>query len=72
MLSYFHYETSLIILDHDGCPFGSVLELIVLVTVLQQLGDALILVLLATEVGLSLAANLVVVEAAVLSGVIGL
>jgi len=72
MFSYFYYDISLIILDDDGGPSGSVFELIVLVAVLQQLGDALILVLLAIEVVLSLVANLVVVAAALSAGVIGL
>jgi len=49
-----------------------VFELKVLVAVLQQLGDVLILVLLAIEVGLRVVSNLVEVAAVVLSGVIGL
>lgn len=72
MYSYFHYDRSFIILDDDGGPSSSVFELKVLVAVLQQFGDALILVLLSIEVGLRVVSNLVGVAAVVLSGVIGL
>lgn len=61
------YDISLLILYDDGGSSSSVFVLKVLVAVVQQLGDALLLVLLAIELGFIP----VVVAAVVASDVIG-